>query len=129
MTSSSSLKTPLSKARGHGSAKSGAHHWWMQRMTAIALVPLSIWLMVALMGLSTASYVEVVLWLKSSLNTTLLLLFVGVSYYHMMLGMQVIIEDYVSSHGLRTTLIIGLKFAVIFIGLFSALMILRVFFS
>ena len=98
-------------------------------MTAIALVPLSIWLMVALMGLSTASYVEVVLWLKSSLNTTLLLLFVGVSYYHMMLGMQVIIEDYVSSHGLRTTLIIGLKFAVIFIGLFSALMILRVFFS
>ena len=90
-----SLRTPLSEAKGLGSAKEGANHWWMQRITAVALVPLAIWLAFAVAMLGDASYETVLGWLQSPVVAVLLILFIVATFYHTQLGLQVIIEDYV----------------------------------
>lgn len=90
-----SLRTPLSEAKGLGSAKEGASHWWMQRITAVALVPLAIWFAFAIAMLGGASYETVIAWLQSPIVAVLLILFIVATFYHTQLGLQVIIEDYV----------------------------------
>ena len=116
-----SLRTPLSAAKGLGSAKEGAHHWWVQRLTSIALVPLMLWLIISLALLGNLSYESAVAWVQSPFVAVGLSLLVVVMFYHVQLGVQVIIEDYV--HGwLKITSIILLNFAciaLVFIGLFS----------
>ncbi|MEM7304466.1 MAG: succinate dehydrogenase, hydrophobic membrane anchor protein [Pseudomonadota bacterium] len=116
-----SLRTPLSTAKGLGSAKEGAHHWWMQRLTSIALVPLMLWLVISLALLGNMSYESAVAWVKSPFVAVGLSLVIVVMFYHVQLGVQVIVEDYV--HGwLKIASIIMLNFACIamaFIGLFS----------
>jgi succinate dehydrogenase / fumarate reductase membrane anchor subunit len=116
-----SLRTPLSSAKGLGSAKEGAHHWWAQRLTSIALVPLMLWLAISLALLGNLSYEAAVAWVQSPFVAIALSLLVVVMFYHVQLGVQVIIEDYV--HGwLKIASIILLNFACIafvFIGLFS----------
>ena len=116
-----SLRTPLSAAKGLGSAKEGAHHWWVQRLTSIALVPLMLWFVISLALLGNLSYESAVAWVQFPFVAVGLSLLVVVMFYHVQLGVQVIIEDYV--HGwLKITSIILLNFACIafvFIGLFS----------
>jgi len=90
-----SLRTPLSEAKGLGSAKEGVSHWWMQRLTAIALVPLAIWFVFAVAMLGDASYATIVGWLQSPIVTVFLVLFIIATFYHTQLGLQVIVEDYV----------------------------------
>ena len=92
-----SLRTPLGKVRGLGAARDGTGHWWAQRVTAIALVPLVIWFMVAMIGLLGADYDTVRAWLGRPLVSVLLLLLLGAVFYHARLGLNVVIEDYV--HG------------------------------
>jgi succinate dehydrogenase / fumarate reductase membrane anchor subunit len=92
-----SLRTPLSEAKGLGSAKEGAHHWWLQRLTAIALIPLAIWLAFAVAMLGNTSYENILTWLQTPHVAILLILFVIATFYHTQLGLQVIVEDYV--HG------------------------------
>lgn len=116
-----SLRTPLSNVKGLGSAKEGAHHWWMQRLTSIALVPLTLWLAFSIASFSTMSYTTIVIWMQSPLVAVSLALLVVVMLYHLQLGAQVIIEDYVGGW-LRIASLILLNFASIvlaFIGLFS----------
>ena len=116
-----SLRTPLSSAKGLGSAKEGAHHWWMQRLTSIALVPLMLWLAISLAFLGDLSYQAAVAWMQAPFVAVGLSLSIVVMFYHLQLGLQVIIEDYV--HGwLKITSLILLNFICIlfvFIGLFS----------
>ena len=116
-----SLRTPLSAAKGLGSAKEGAHHWWVQRLTSIALVPLMLWLVISLALLGNLTYESAVAWVQSPFVAVGLSLLVVVMFYHVQLGVQVIIEDYV--HGwLKITSIILFNFACIafvFIGLLS----------
>ena len=116
-----SLRTPLSKAKGLGSAKEGAHHWWAQRLTSIALVPLTIWLAFSIASFGELSYSDVIVWMQFPLVAVALALLVVTMFYHLQLGLQVIIEDYVGGW-VKVASLIALNFACIaftFLGLFS----------
>ena len=92
-----SLQSPLGRVLGLGSAKSGAGHWWAQRLTAVAMVPLGLWFVFALLGLQHGNYQMVAAWVAEPVNAILLILFSLTLIYHSSLGLQVVIEDYV--HG------------------------------
>ena len=121
-----SLRTPLSEAKGLGSAKEGVSHWWMQRLTAIALVPLAIWLAFAVAMLGNASYEAVVHWLQSPYVVVLLLLFVAATFYHTQLGLQVIIEDYVGGW-LKVASLILINFLCIVLAVAGIIALLKIF--
>ena len=107
-------RTPLAKAQGLGSAKSGTTHWWMQRVTAVALLFLSFWLILFIQQLFHASYPEIKQWLTSPVNFTLLIAWAFIGFYHAALGLQVVIEDYLSPEWLKITLIWVIK--LVFMG-------------
>src|SRR5260221_405922 len=87
------LRTPLGRARGLGSAKEGVAHWWAQRTTAVALVPLTLWFVASVIGLIGADYATAVAWFKSPINATLMILLVVATFYHAALGVQVGDQD------------------------------------
>jgi succinate dehydrogenase / fumarate reductase, membrane anchor subunit len=90
-----SLETPLHKVEGLGSAHSGVTHFWRQRVTAAALVPLGIWFAIAALGLVGANQSDMAFFLQKPLNAILMAAFVMIAVYHMALGMQVVIDDYI----------------------------------
>ena len=94
-------RSPLAKVRGLGSAKSGTSHWWMQRVTAVALIPLSYWLITFLNLSFHAPYLQVVTWLIAPVNTVCIIAWVLAAFYHAALGLQVVIEDYVAAEGVK----------------------------
>jgi len=94
-------RSPLAKAVGLGSAKTGTSHWWMQRVTAVALVPLSFWLIIFLDLSLNAPYQETVAWLSSPLNTLGMVAWLLAVFYHAALGLQVVIEDYIAAEGIK----------------------------
>ena len=100
-----SLRSPLGQVLGRGAAKDGVHHWWVQRLTAVALVPLAIWFVVSLLSLPTLSYPAVSAWMGQAWTAVLLILFVLSAAWHSQLGVRVVIEDYVADRGLRTVLL------------------------
>jgi succinate dehydrogenase / fumarate reductase membrane anchor subunit len=105
------LRTPLKVARGLGSSRSGVHHWWVQRVTAVALVPLSIWFLFVLGGmLHAASFADVVAIIAQPVHAIFLIVFTICTFWHGALGLQVIIEDYVHTRWLEVTLEIALRF-------------------
>jgi succinate dehydrogenase / fumarate reductase membrane anchor subunit len=108
-----SIRTPLARVRGLGSAKSGTEHFWHQRLTAIANVPLTVGFIVLLVALLGRNHAYVVQILGSPLVAIGMLLFIGSITYHMKIGMQVIIEDYVHGHWKIPLLIANTFFAVI----------------
>ena len=122
-----SLQTPLARARGLGSAKEGSHHWWAQRLTAIALVPLSLWFIYSLVCIGSMDYNTAVEWLQSPVTSVLMILFVFALFYHAQLGIQVVIEDYVRCEVLKISCIILISFLMLFAGLSGVLAILKVF--
>ena len=122
------FRTPLSRARGLGSAKEGLHHWWMQRVTAIALIPLVVWFAISLVMLSGADYAVVRAWIGSPLVMVLLTLTIGVGLYHGALGLQVVWEDYTDG-ALRVVLIVLTKFIAVLFGLGAILAIMRIGFG
>ena len=118
------LRTPLSQVKGLGSAKEGTAHFWAQRVTAIALVPLLLWFCFAIASLPGMSFEDLRQWLASPFSSVLLLLFIVTGFHHGRLGLQVIIEDYVGHHGVRTALIVLvtlLAWLMTAIGVFSVL--------
>jgi len=120
-----SLRTPLGQVRGLGSAKDGTHHWWMQRVTAVALVPLTIWFAIGLIGHVGAEQSAVQAWLGNPVNAALMILFVATAYFHGYLGTQVVIEDYVHNELLKVASILAVKFAAAFLGIVSIIAILK----
>jgi succinate dehydrogenase / fumarate reductase, membrane anchor subunit len=94
-------KTPLATARGLGSAHTGTTHWWMQRVTAVALIPLSFWLIAFLdLGLN-APYQDTLAWLAEPFHTVVIIAWILAVFYHAALGLQVVIEDYVAAEGIK----------------------------
>ncbi len=105
------IQTPLARVRYLGSAKEGSDHWWWQRLTAIMLVPLSLWFVASIWWIVVggASYEAFQDWLSGPVAAILMLLFVGALFYHLKLGLQVVIEDYVHHKPLKWAFIIGLN--------------------
>lgn len=124
-----SLTTPLRQVLGLGSAKSGVHHWWMQRLTSIALVPLSIWFAVSLITLPLLDYATLVAWMSQSLTALLLILLVLTATWHSRLGVQVVVEDYVHTPGTRTLTMVLVNFLHVFIAAAGVFAILKVAFG
>jgi len=119
-------RTPLARAKGLGSAKSGTGHWWMQRVTAVALIPLSFWL-IKFLGLSlTAPYQQTVDWLASPVNTICIIAWIIAVFYHAALGLQVVIEDYVAPEGAKIASIWAVNLAFLFLAISALLAVLRV---
>ncbi len=121
----SDMRTPLGRVRGHGSAKSGTDHFWVQRLTALANVPLVIFLMASVVALVGADYETVKAYLSMPIVSILFLLLIGSGIYHMRLGMQVIIEDYVHSEGKRLLAVIGNNFFSVLVGLACVYAVLK----
>jgi len=102
----SRMRSPLGRAIGLGSAKEGVEHWWAQRLTAIALVPLSLWFVSAIIGLAGADLETMQNWVGLPLPAILLVLLLIATFYHLSLGLQVVIEDYVHTDLAKLGLII-----------------------
>lgn len=122
------MRTPISRVRGLGSAKEGANHWWMQRLTAIALIPLTIWFVVSLIFLGSADHATVSAWLATPLSAVLMLLLIVATFYHLQLGLQVVIEDYVHGEAAKMICLIGVKLASVALGVAAAFAVLKVAF-
>jgi succinate dehydrogenase / fumarate reductase membrane anchor subunit len=125
----SDLRTPLSRARGLGSAKEGVHHFWAQRITAVALIPLVAWFAISLIMMSDADYAVVRAWIGSPVVMVLLTLTIVIGLHHGQLGMQEVVEDYVHSEGMKLALIVLLRFTAVFFGLAAIVAILRIGFG
>jgi succinate dehydrogenase / fumarate reductase membrane anchor subunit len=122
----SRMRSPLGRAIGLGSAKEGVEHWWMQRITAIALVPLILWFVIAVIGLVGGDLETVQNWIGRPLPAILLVLFLIATFYHMSLGLQVVVEDYVHAELAKLALVIVIRlfcFAFAVAGIFAVLMI------
>jgi len=124
-----SLRTPLGRVLGAGSAKSGVQHWWMQRLTSVALVPLSVWFVVSLLSLPSFDHATVVAWMSGSWTALLLILLVLVAAWHSQLGVRVVVEDYVHGAGARTVTLVGALFAHTLIAAAGVFAVLRVAFG
>tara|TARA_B100001564_G_C20631285_1_gene667310 strand:+ start:73 stop:459 length:387 start_codon:yes stop_codon:yes gene_type:complete len=120
------LRSPLSRAKGMGPAKSGVHHWWLQRVTAIALVPLVIWFSYGVIKAASAkSYVAFVHLMESPFQALAMTLFVTIGLYHGALGMREVIVDYVHNAAVRLFLLITIQFASAVTGILFVLAILK----
>src|SRR5581483_10335843 len=95
------LRSPLSQARGLGSAKDGVGHWWIQRLTALALIPLSLWFVYSVVRHHLADYASLVAWIKAPFVAIALVLYFAALFWHSALGVQVVIEDYVGNEALK----------------------------
>ena len=120
-----SLRSPLGRVLGMGAARQGVHHWWQQRLTAVALVPLSIWFLVSLLTLPSLDQATVSAWMAHSSSALLLVLLVLAAAWHSRLGVAVVIEDYVHG-GLKTVTLVVFSFAHLLVAAAGVLAILRV---
>jgi len=120
------LRSSLGRARGLGSAKEGVGHWWAQRLTAIALVPLSIWFVISAVSLTGADHAAFQAWMGIFGNALLMILTVTVLFYHAALGMQVVIEDYVHHPLWTPALLIGVRFGLYALAASSILAVVLV---
>ena len=124
-----SLRTDLGKVRGLGSAKEGVGHWWAQRLTAIALIPLLIWFVANVVPLVGADVRIVREWISSPVNAVLLLSLIVAVFHHAQLGLQVVIEDYVHTGWLKIASIIAVKFAAFVLSATSLFAVLKIAFT
>jgi len=123
------FRTELGRVRGLGAAKEGAHHWWMQRVSAIALVPLTLWFVSALVAHTGADYSNTRAWLGSPVTFGLMVLLIGATFYHAQLGLQVVIEDYVHREGWKIALILVTKLASLVLALAAIVALLVIAFG
>lgn len=120
------MRSPLSRARGLGSAKTGTAHWWAQRLTALALVPLVIWFVVSMIVVTGADHEAAIAFISSPINSVLLILLIVATFRHGQLGLEVVIEDYIHTKWLEVSLIIAVKGAAIFLGVTSVYAVIAI---
>ena len=123
------LRSPLGRALGLGSAKEGVEHWWAQRTTAVALVPLALWFVAALIGHLGTDHASAVAWLRSPLTAVAMILLVVATFAHMALGLQVVIEDYVHHEATKIASLVLVRLACWALGAAALFAVLRVAFG
>lgn len=121
-----SLRSPVGRVLGLGSAGEGVGHWWTQRVTSVALVLLGLWFVFALIALPDRGYDTVTAWIHEPLNAVLLSLLIGTAVHHSLLGVQVVVEDYVSNHGARIVTMLALQFIHFVLGALAIFSVLRI---
>jgi succinate dehydrogenase / fumarate reductase membrane anchor subunit len=119
------MRSQLGRARGLGSAKSGLHHWIAQRLTAIALVPLTLWFVFSVIGLQGATHADAMLWMQSPIHLVLMLALIGATFHHMQLGLQTVIEDYIHGDSARMAALMAMRGATILLALIAAVSALK----
>ena len=124
-----SMRTPLKNVRHLGSAKDGTTHWWHQKVTAVALIPLFVVALAYVISLVGADYERVRYILSLPFTSLVLLLLIGATFYHLKLGLQVVIEDYFHSEGTKMALLLLNTFFCAIVGLASALAVLKLAFG
>ena len=124
-----SLRSPVGRVLGLGSAKDGTGHWWAQRVSAVALIPLTLWFLLSLLALPVLDYATVRAWLSVPLSGLLAVLLVAVLTYHSYLGTTVVIEDYVHAAGTKLLSLLLLRFLYVLVGGASLFAILHVAFG
>ena len=122
----SDFRTPLSRARGLGSAKHGVGHWISERVSAVALVPLVLWGVWGVLQLAATDYDGAVDWISNPLNAVLMALLIAVSFLHMMSGLRVVVEDYIHTSGAKAALLILNVFVCVLGGALAVFSILKV---
>ncbi len=125
-TSSSEFRSKMARVKGLGSAHHGVSHWWWQRLTAVAMIPLSIWFVYALVTVMLApDVIKVAEWFASPINTIMVVILIIATFFHAKLGMQVVIEDYVKPPVAKYVLLIGNMALCLFLGVVSIMAILK----
>jgi succinate dehydrogenase / fumarate reductase membrane anchor subunit len=119
------MRSQLGRVRGLGSAKSGLAQWWAQRLTAIALVPLSLWFIVSVLHLLGAPHDAVVDWISGPWTIVLMIALVVATFHHAQLGLQVVIEDYIHHDAARLASLIAVKGAAILLGMACVVSVLK----
>ena len=124
-----SLRSPIGRVLGLGAAKEGASHWWSQRVTSVALLLLGLWFVASLLRMSSFEHEVVVAWIAGPVNAVLLLLLVATLIYHSLLGVHVVVEDYVHPHGLKIATMLLLTFAHWTLAALAIFAVLRIAFG
>ena len=123
------MRSPLARVRGLGSSNDGIHHWWVQRLTGIALIPLVLWFVLYAVGLASADLATVKAWVGAHYNPVLLILLIICMFHHGQLGLQVVIEDYIHKESVKVTSLILVKGGALLLGACSAFAVLRLTFG
>jgi succinate dehydrogenase membrane anchor subunit len=121
-----SLRSPLGRVLGQGAAGGGVHHWWQQRLTSLALVPLTVWLVVSLLTLPSLGYATLIAWMSQGWAALLLILLVLVAVWHSQLGVRVVVEDYVHGAGARTLTLVLTGFVHVLLAAAGVFAVLKV---
>jgi succinate dehydrogenase / fumarate reductase membrane anchor subunit len=124
-----SLRTPLGRVRGLGAAKEGVQHWWAQRLTALAIIPLGLWFVGGVLAHLGADQASVQAWLAGPCTGTLAILLLVALFYHASLGLQVVVEDYCHTEWLKIASLVVIKFAAFFLATLSIISVLKMMFG
>lgn len=124
-----SLRSPVGRVLGLGAAGEGVGHWWTQRVTSVALVLLGLWFVFALVRMPDLSYATVRAWMATPFSAVLLSLLVGTTVYHSLLGVQVVVEDYVADHSTKIVTMLLLQFIHIVLAALGIFSVLRIAFG
>ena len=124
-----SMRSPLGRVRGLGSAREGVGHWWAQRMTSLALIPLALWFVASLVTLTGADHATARAWIATPVPASLLVLLIVATFYHGALGLQVIVEDYVHHEGAKVAALIAVNAVSLLLGLTGVVAVLTVLFG
>ena len=121
-----SIRTPLARARGLGTAKDGTHHWWMQRVTSVALVPLVLWFAISMLTYSRVDHETFQIWLGHPVNAGFMIALLAAMFYHAKLGAQVIIEDYVHPESDKIAALLVTQFLLFLLGAIAIVAVLKI---
>jgi succinate dehydrogenase / fumarate reductase, membrane anchor subunit len=120
-----SMRSPLAQATGLGSAKEGVQHWWRERVTAVALTPLTLWFIASMIACGGSDYIALIAWLRTPFSTLMMVLLLAALFYHAAIGLQVIIEDYVHS-SVKVLALIIMRLSCFTLAVAGILAVLRV---
>lgn len=126
MKRTNTMSTPLAQARGLGSAKAGLHHWWHQRVSAVAMVGLVCWMVFLVLSLAGADYAQARDILAHPAHATVVVLFVAVGLWHASLGLQVVLEDYVAHEGARLIAVLAVKMVAAVVAALAIFSVLKI---